>query len=147
MFTVYTTAFVHVLGIRRGTTLSSYVQLWLAFLISGLGHATSILILPSPTNITLDERTTGLIKFFLFQAAVITLEDFVQWSSDNFLGNAFNLATFRTLIGYTWVVCTLWYSLPMAGDVFVRMRLGEDPVLPFTMIGPSIKGLLVSASY
>jgi len=116
--------------------MSSYTQLWLSFLISGLGHAASIVVLPSPDNITFSERSYGLVAFFLFQAAAITIEDFVLW-----LRGPRSSSVFGSLLGYGWVAGTLWYSLPLAGDVYVRMRLGEKPLLPFTVIGPWVKML------
>lgn len=143
MFNTYTTAFVDAAGIRHGTNLSSYTQLWLAFLMSGLGHAASILVLPSPANISLPERTAGLVQFFLSQAAVITFEDAIQWSWTRLWGKSSAGAAFRSAVGYAWVIGTLRYTLPWAGDVFVRMRLGEDPVLPFTVAGPWVKTLPV----
>ena len=139
MFNTYTGAVVDAIGIPRGTMLSSYIQLWLAFLMSGIGHAASILVLPSPVNITLDERTTGLVWFFLSQAALITLEDLIQWLWNRFTIIRSHHASFNTIVGYIWVVWTLWYTLPMAGDVYVRMRLGEKSMLPFTLFGPLIR--------
>lgn len=55
-------------------------------------------------------------------------------------------STLQRLVGYTWVVCTLWYSLPWAGDVYTRMRLGEQPALPFTIVGPLIKKLPIPSA-
>lgn len=136
MLTAYTSAFVDAMKIKRGTKLSSYTQLWLAFTISGAMHASSMLILPSPTNITFNERTIGVMQFFFFQAAAITFEDFIQWVWKQLGGKTSAPSMFRTLVGYTWVICCFWYSLPLIGDVMLRMRMGDQTFLPFTVTGP-----------
>ena len=66
-------------GIKRGTNMFSYTQLRLAFTLSGIFHALSQLMAPSPINITSEERTVGIFLFFLWQAAAITIEDCVHW--------------------------------------------------------------------
>ena len=139
VLTTFTGAFVDAVGIKRGSTLSSYTQLWLAFLISALMHAQSFLILPSPTNITLSERTVGVVQFFLWQAAAITFEDFVQWLWARLGGKTSGPSIFRTVIGYVWVVWSFWYSVPLGADVWMRMRIGQEPFLPFTVVGPWMK--------
>lgn len=96
--------------------------------MSGLMHAQSILMMPSPINITFEDRTNGIMWFFLLQAAAITVEDFVQWSLRH-MGLSFtNHSAIRTYFGYTWVVAFFWYSLPFAGDVCLRIRSGEQPM-------------------
>jgi hypothetical protein len=67
----WSTALVDFLGIPHGTNASSYTQLWFGFLLSGYFHSTSHLILPSPTNITMPERTYGIFAFFVIQVAVV----------------------------------------------------------------------------
>lgn len=96
-----------------------------------------MLMLPSPTNITLNERTVGMIEFFWWQAAAITTEDLVQWIWARFFGN--RKTAFRTYIGYVWVAFSMWCSLPLAADVMIRLRLLEKSFLPFTIFGPWIK--------
>lgn len=136
MITAYTGGFVDLVGIKRGTNLSSYTQLWLAFTLSGVFHALSQLMAPSPTNITFEERTVGIFLFFLWQAAVITIEDGVHWlwkrGGDDFA----NPSVFRTGVGYLWVCFSMWCSIPLAGDVFLRRRFGVESPLPMTLWGP-----------
>ncbi|KXX77983.1 hypothetical protein MMYC01_201731 [Madurella mycetomatis] len=152
MFEAWSRAFCDAWGLRPGTWQSRYARLWLSFLMSGLGHAASVLILPSPRNITFGERTGGLLAFFLWQAAVITFEDGVKHLWRRRIGgpSATESALVR-MIGYAWVVCTLWYSMSWAGDVFLRLRLAEEPLFPFTLWGrlletwvPRIRDYLVS---
>jgi hypothetical protein len=127
------------LHIKRGTNLSSYFQLWLAFFTSGCMHAASMMMLPAPVNITWQERTLGMLQFFLWQAAAITFEDFVQWTLRGRWETSRRWRLLRPWIGYVWVTCSMWYSLPFAGDVMLRIRLQEKSFLPFTLVGPWIK--------
>jgi len=52
------------LRIQRGTKISSNLQLWAAFAISGVMHAVSMLMLPAPTNITFEDKSVGMMQFF-----------------------------------------------------------------------------------
>jgi gliotoxin/aspirochlorine biosynthesis aminotransferase len=135
MLTAYTGGFVDLLGIKRGTNMSSYTQLWLAFTLSGIFHALSQLMAPSPTNITFEERTVGIFLFFLWQAAAITIEDFVHWLWKQGGGSFAKRSVLRTAVGYAWVLFSMWYSIPLAGDVFLRRRFGVESPLPFTIWG------------
>lgn len=126
MFSLWTTAFRNLCGVSAGTYVSSYIQLCLSFLMSGLGHAASALILPSPENITVGERTWGLVLFFVWQACVLTNEDGIIYlwrRTTNFTGERYN--TILRIADYAWVVCMLWYSIGWAGDVFLHLRLSE----------------------
>lgn len=97
-------------------------------MISGVMHAASMLILPSPSNLSLGDRTLGIFYFFLWQAAAVTLEDFFQWC---YRGP--KLGGWASILGYAWVVGSFWFSLPLAGDTMLRLRMGEDVPLPFSM--------------
>lgn len=73
--------------------------------------------------------------YFLWQAAAITFEDFVQWGWKR---------VFRPpkgpvhLIGYIWVICSFWFSLPWAGDVMMRVKMGEVSPFPFAISAPLV---------
>jgi len=136
--TAYTSAFVNLLGIKRGTNLSSYTQLWLAFAISGAMHANSMLGLPRPLNITTTECTIGMLQFFLWQAFAITSEDFVMWLCRRGFGGT-GPRWMRAWVGGPWVVGSFWYSMAFAGDVMLRMRLGEETFLPGTVVGGLVR--------
>lgn len=123
------------LSIPRGTTLSSQSQIWIAFTVSGFMHAQSMLLLPHPPNINFEERTWGVMKFFLWQAAAITFEDFVQWIWTKVAGKRENhRSRAKTWIGYAWVVTSFWISLPWAADVMMRIRLTEKSFLGFSVV-------------
>ncbi|EFE29743.1 aminotransferase GliI [Trichophyton benhamiae CBS 112371] len=132
-----TGAFVDAVGIHRGTNASSYTQLWLAFTISGVMHALSQLLMPRPANITPGEIVIGIFLFFPCQAAMITAEDFVIWLWKKRLG--LQTPLWAPAVGYVWVVCALWFSLPFAGDAMVRLKMGEVSPLPFTLAAPLVR--------
>ena len=129
------------LNIERGTPLSSYTQLWLAFAISGTMHANSMRGLPRPLNITTTECTIGMLRFFLWQALAITVEDFIMWACRRSLGGM-GPRYLRRVIGYIWVVGSFWISMAWAGDVMLRMRLGEESFLPGTVVGHWVEQLV-----
>ncbi|CAJ2504442.1 Uu.00g118360.m01.CDS01 [Anthostomella pinea] len=144
MLTAYTDAFTDAMGITRGTNWSSYTTLYLAFMLSGTFHALSQRLMPCPIEVTDRERVVGFFQFFVWQAAAITLEDFVQWcwrQTAEVHGQGDN-HTLARIIGYVWVTCTIWGSLPLAGDTFLRMRMGEQSFLPFTLVGPFLGRLV-----
>ncbi|KAI0401587.1 membrane bound O-acyl transferase family-domain-containing protein [Xylaria palmicola] len=136
MLTSYTDAFVDALGIPRGTNWSSYTTLYLAFLFSGTFHALSQRQLPCPVDVSDSERVTGFFLFFVWQAVAITFEDFAQWLWRR--GGLGENRLLNRMIGYMWVTWCIWASLPLAGDTFMRMRLGEESFLPFSLAGPYV---------
>ena len=95
-------------------------------------HAQAMLMFPSRENITLVEKTVGVMQFFLLQAAVITFEDFFQWL-ERISGRYLRPGMARTYFGYAWVIFSFWYTLPLVGDVMVHMRSGEDQFLPYSL--------------
>lgn len=99
----------------------------MTFAVSGVFHAASILLMPSPANVSFNERTAGIMYYFLWQAAVITLEDFLQWAWKRAFGEPKGPTH---VLGYLWVICSFWISLPWAGDVMLRVKMGEVAPLP-----------------
>ncbi|KAF2675646.1 hypothetical protein K458DRAFT_397758 [Lentithecium fluviatile CBS 122367] len=73
---------------------------------------TSIFMLPSPVNITFEERLDGVVVFFFTQAAAITVEDFVQWTLREVGLESAGRSFPKTLFGYVWVTAFFWHSLP-----------------------------------
>ena len=135
MLTSYTDAFIDKLGIPRGTNWSSYTTLYLAFLFSGFFHALSQMTMPCPTNITFAERTHGFFLFFIWQMAAITIEDFAQWCFRKSGGGTGEKdhRLWKTVLGYIWIALSMWWSIPLVGDTFLRMRMGEQSLLPFNL--------------
>ena len=99
----------------RGTNQSSYTQLYLAFLLSGLLHFAG--------DFMFERRMVyRSFKFCLLQAAVITFEDLIIHVATRLLrrrGVELNLGrtnenwteTVVRVIGYCWV--TLWFCLTL----------------------------------
>ncbi|KAF2265000.1 toxin biosynthesis protein [Lojkania enalia] len=141
MLTSYVDAFADFLGIPKGTNLSSYTKLYLSFLMSGFFHAFSQLQMPSPVNITAEERVVPVFQFFVWQAALITVEDFFQWLARKGPIGALRAENtrLRAWIGYVWLLGTLWATVPLAGDTFLKMRMGLEPMLPFSLSGPLVE--------
>ena len=129
-------AVVDLLGIHRGTNASSYIQLWLAFGISGMMHALQMRMFPAPRSMKVNDKMVGMGLFFFCQAAAITVEDFVQWAWRQVGGRMKESNGLRTLVGYAWVTLSFWYSIPFAADVMLRMRVMEESPLPFSIFAP-----------
>ncbi|KAJ4137168.1 hypothetical protein NW768_002749 [Fusarium equiseti] len=113
------------LGLRRGTLLSRYVRLTLAFLLSGLMHHPMV----SVYSLGADD-TWSCEKFFLLQAFGIMVEDAVQTMAEGL-----SLPRpMRRLAGYTWVVVFLVWSTPVW--MFPPMRQGDSgQMVPFSFVG------------
>jgi len=104
----------------RGTNLSSYTQLYVAFFLSGLLHFSG--------DFVLEKRVASRsFKFFLLQAAAITFEDFVIHITKRFLHRREmelkprETSKSRTgvvvrVIGYCWVMLWLCLTLPVWQD-------------------------------
>jgi hypothetical protein len=144
MLNEFTKALVSFLGIKQGTNLSSYTQLWAAFLLSGTMHALTMLILPAPSNITTEERTCGVMYFFIFQPMAIMIEDFMHWVWRGFGGKTKGANSLKSIVGYCWVICCIWISLPWIGNVMLRMRIGDKPLFPFDLTSQIVDWLLPS---
>ena len=108
----------NLLHLPRGT-LATYFKLFMAFFLSGLIHATGDYILFQ----NFSEGTS--VRFFLLQAAGITLEDAVIALGSR-LGykesNAFKL------IGFAWVFAWFTFSMPIWLDPEVHAGLVDEGV-------------------
>jgi len=85
------------LSFRPGSIPSSYTQLYIAFLLSGLAHA-------GGDYIILKHIPFVTVRFFLLQAVVITFEDVVIWLTKPIHTK---LGWISKVIGYIWVFS--WY--------------------------------------
>jgi len=91
------------LAFRPGSLPSAYTQLYTAFLLSGLVHVAGDYII-------LKHLPFFPIRFFLLQAAGITLEDFVIWLTKPIHAH---LGWTRKLIGFIWVISWFVWSGPL----------------------------------
>jgi hypothetical protein len=99
-------------------------------------------LLPRPRNITLFDATVGVVQFFVWQALAITLEDFAQYLWRQSGQKIERLGRLRYIMGYLWVVCSMWISLPWAADVMMRLKLTEESFLGFTVFGPWVNKMV-----
>ncbi|KAF5676105.1 acetyltransferase [Fusarium heterosporum] len=118
-----------VLRLRRGTLLSRYTRLFLAFLTSGAMHHCMHYIY----RFTADE-SFSIEKFYVTQALGIMFEDAVQAAS----GNLPLSQPVRRAVGYIWVLVFFAWSTPIAS--YPSMR-GGDPgqMVPFSVMGSIMK--------
>ncbi|KAF8997294.1 membrane bound O-acyl transferase family-domain-containing protein [Cyathus striatus] len=101
-----------VLGFPPKSLQSTYTQLFLCFFLSGVYHAAGDWLVQH-------NSTTALanINFFVMQACVITLEDFIT-----FVGKRLGISRIPSVISYLWVVgwltatCPEWMEASIKGD-------------------------------
>ena len=74
MFVSWSKDFKHILGIRRGTWLSSYSELYFTFTLSALGHGLCTYAMPHGPRHTFYPRFWTWFKFMFFQTPAIHLE-------------------------------------------------------------------------
>ena len=108
------------LKFRRGTNLSSYAQLYVAFFLSAVFHFAG--------EFTYERRIVyRSFKFFLLQAVAITLEDFFIYLSKRLLllcGMRLNpgstdetwVGAVVRVVGYCWVIIWFCLTLPVYVD-------------------------------
>ncbi|KAJ7590582.1 membrane bound O-acyl transferase family-domain-containing protein [Mycena floridula] len=115
-----------VLGLRRGTNLSSYVQLYTAFLLSGILHYFA--------DYTVLRNYGAALRFFLWQAVAITFEDGVIA-----LGRRVGIqgrAPLWRFLGYAWV--WTWFA--------ICFPTWQDPLMSAGMMSEGLnKSLLQTA--
>jgi len=119
-----------ILKFPRGSNRSSYTQLYVGFFLSGLLHAFG--------DFAVEKRVVyRSFNFFLLQAVVITLEDFVIYIAKRWLrpgGIELKLGTadeswagtVLRVIGYCWVVLCTSSTFPMFIDGLSAAGCGFD---------------------
>ncbi|KAH9479901.1 Acetyltransferase ataH [Psilocybe cubensis] len=107
------------LGYPKGTLMSAYLQLFVAFLVSGIIHGTADFV--AIRNVTSFYRN---ILFFTLQAAAIAFEDGMI-----FLGKRMKLERVPKALGYAWVVAWLALSGPIWLETLITGRLLLQNVL------------------
>ena len=113
----------------RGTNRSSYTQLYVAFLLSGIIHFSGEFIIKR-------EITYCSLKFFPLQAVAITFEDFVIYVARRLLlragitvkpeaADGYWAGIFLRILGYCWVALWLCLSAPILQDGNPGTEMGE----------------------
>ncbi|KAH9909634.1 membrane bound O-acyl transferase family-domain-containing protein [Xylariomycetidae sp. FL2044] len=119
----------------RGSFLSRYVRLGIAFLISGMIHYHGDRLMGVP------DSENGAVFFFLLHALAILLEDTIIP-----MFSAVLPAPLGRTAGRVWVLCFFIWSSPIW--IYSSTRLGIDPaaILPVRLIGPCISQALGPAN-
>ena len=118
-----------VIGLPKGTLLTRYTRIFLAFYISGWLHMSPDLTKGVPF------RETGSVRFFIMQALAIIFEDAVQALSQRVLGPRAT-GTWAYVVGYVWVFCFLVWTTPVWMYPHIPYSdPGKDYFIPFTIFG------------
>ncbi|KAG1795344.1 membrane bound O-acyl transferase family-domain-containing protein [Suillus plorans] len=124
-----------VLGFKRGTPGSSYVQIYVAFLLSGLVHTGGDIVL-SGSSTSAVSRPFFSMPFFFMQAVVITLEDALIRTGRR-LGVKDSFWT--RALGFVWVAIWFGWCVPGFAEDMIRAgggirksasRVGENNMGP-----------------
>ncbi|TFK39589.1 membrane bound O-acyl transferase family-domain-containing protein [Crucibulum laeve] len=106
----------NIFGFQKGTTLSSYTQLFACFFLSGVYHAAGDWTLAH--NVDIAKHT---MQFYMLQAMAITFEDGV-------IAVAKRFGVRRVpLLPYLWVIFWLTISTPVWATGMARGGLGDFP--------------------
>jgi hypothetical protein len=118
-----------VLRLRRGTILSRYTRLLLAFLTSGVMHHCMQYIYRFSA-----EDSFAVEKLYAMQAFGIMFEDAVQAMTAHVPVSK----SVRRAVGYCWVLAFMSWSTPIMSYPALR---GGDPgqMVPFSVVGYMIK--------
>lgn len=118
-----------VVGAAPGTWLSSRIQLFVGFSVSGLAHV--------PGDMMVDPRWTGSSYwFFLYQACAITLEDGIIAAAKR-LGIRESRAT--RLLGYATTLTWFAYSTPFFVDWADAAGLGSHRAFRGSVVAPALR--------
>ncbi|OCH84033.1 hypothetical protein OBBRIDRAFT_786684 [Obba rivulosa] len=116
-----------VLNLKPGSLASSYIQLYVGFIASGIMHTLG-------GNTMVGREFLGAsFSFYLFQAVGITFEDAVIGIARH-LGIT-GMTRLRRALGYVWV-WAVWFPLtaPICIDWALRAGLGIEEMLPFSPV-------------
>lgn len=127
-FELYSGLLVSALGLRKGSFASRYTKLYASFAISALIHLW-LCFCAAP-----DEM--GHFSFFMSQAVVITLEDFVRfvWRETGGRKQSDPITRFEKLVGYVWTFVWFTYSSREMMQAFVERGM----VVPDKLLEPSV---------
>lgn len=131
MLSSWSHAFVNVLHVKRGTWLSSILQTFFAFSLSGFMHAlVAWSVEPTPPFFSFYDRFTTMFLFFLFQAEGVVLEDIVVslfrpvWRKIEARDKKGRRATLMRWIGRIWVFGWLWWTGQFAVESWLKTGQG-----------------------
>lgn len=121
------------LGFQPGSQMSSYTQLYVAFIVSGLAH--------SAGDAMVGPQYTGLsFSFFLLQAVAITAEDCVIGLARR-AGMDTQVSTMTRVFGYVWVTVWFMISMPLLLNFQIAIGMGTSEILPISLIRYGVRML------
>ncbi|THH16553.1 hypothetical protein EW146_g4107 [Bondarzewia mesenterica] len=124
--------FVRLFSFKKGTSGSSYTQLYVAFIVSGLMHCAGDAMVGW-------EYFGSSLPFFVLQALAITVEDGVI---ELYRRSGVRLPLKVTRwIGYLWVFVWFSFSCPIYIDWSLRADIGRTAVLPISLVQYVYHGL------
>ncbi len=104
-----------VLGLKRGTKASFYVQIYVGFAISAMIHVAG------DYSLLGNWSQGGAFRFFMLQAVGITIEstiiDIAKW---------LNIRGSWRIVGYVWVILWFTYTVPDWMDPLHRAGLASE---------------------
>lgn len=107
------------LHLSPGTFLSSYVQLYMAFLLSGFFHAAAQWMMSHSL-----QRTISMMWFFIAQALAISAEDLVIAIAKR-LGVR-QVSILSSVVGISWVISWTAWSGPFCMEPLILGGVMED---------------------
>ncbi|MCJ1395079.1 hypothetical protein MMC18_007960 [Xylographa bjoerkii] len=145
--------FCNMLGIKRGTWLSTYFLLYFAFFMTAVGHGLGTYVIPHGPNATFDDRFYAWVRFFMRHAVAIHFEDFVIWcykqvaypgaTTSNGEGQPDNRDTvskrWHRVVGRVWVAGWWLYAMDWAMQAVLHTGVLADSPLPFSVWGPLLR--------
>lgn len=149
MYTGYSQAVVSKLGIKRGTLLSSYTQLYFSFLLSATGHGIVIYGMPHGPKHTVWDRFWSFWLCFALQAVAIHLEDFVIWGYWQIAarpdvrdkGREMGNSRWQRVVGRIWVICWCYMISVIMVDPGLKVGTYASNPIPFSVLEPILRSL------
>ena len=141
-----------VVGVRKGTWLSAYVQLYAVFLASGLGHGIVMYGLLRPDGYhgehKLYDRFGAFFLCFALQAVAIQFEDTVIWcyrwifeQKDEADGHQHH-HWWHVAVGRLWLIIWVYLHAPLMADPCLRSGLAKDSEVPFgSILKPMLRSI------
>lgn len=120
-----------VLHLAKHTILARYLNIFIAFFLSGVIH------IASDHGLTILPCESGAVRFFLTQAFGIVLEDAFQAVYYNASGKPrpAKAPLLHKVVGYIWLILFLAWSTPVWSYPQFRSIRSVDRVYSFTIFG------------
>ena len=136
------------LGIPRGTWISSYFELYFCFFLTALFHGLVTYALPHGPYHTFYLRFHLWFLFMFVQAPAIHLEDCVIWcykqatrttdeeDKNGVASGGRDPAAWQKVVGYIWVIFFWYHVVPWPANAVLRFGMVKDSPVPFSILEP-----------